>query len=191
MNNKTINIDISRKCFSILILISVNLNQAIKCCAIVDSYLNITENDNEFKKNELYIEMINCTYRDLLMCISRIYDKSKGNSSNINEFKKLMNQDTKTSFSKEEKSTINSKIKPLQKEYKSLYEKDRNRRLAHTDYSNFYNINKNMYTYTQIKEFVLKTKAVFEYILSINKDFIFLENINKLINKYSLLFKNR
>ena len=92
-------------------------------------------------------------------------------------------------YSEEEKKEIFRRFKPLQKEYNSKYKTDRNKRLAHTDYENFIGRYRDKYTYDQIREFVLKTKGVFDYILSLYNDYIPFENIAQLRDKYLTFFK--
>ena len=82
---KTKYIDIARSSYDVMMLIAINITQAIKCCAIIDAYY-IIKDKRKYKNNDLYHELIDCTYRDLLMCISRIYDDSS--SCNINMYKK-------------------------------------------------------------------------------------------------------
>lgn len=189
MKNKTIYIDIGKNVYDIMMLIQPNLNQAIKCCAIIDAFSSLVKKKPKYKENELYRVMIDCTYRDLLMSISRIYDESRGNNCSINEFNKYLKMSSFCSFTDEVKSKILNMFKPLQDEYHKLYKHDRNKKLAHTDFINFYGFNRHMYSYEQIREFVLKTKEVFEYIMSINNGYMFFEDEQELRDKYLLLFK--
>ena len=77
----------------------------------------------------------------------------------------------------------------MQKEYDSLYRRDRNKRLAHTDFGNFYNRYRNTYSYSQIRDFVIKTREVFDYILSIKNGYIPFGDMQELRDKYLILFK--
>lgn len=178
------NIDPFRRYFDILLLLSVNLNQAIKCCAIIDAYDEMIDKNKEFLNNELFHEMIDCTYRDLLMSISRIYDKAKDSKCDIDELKKYIRMEKDYAMSLDEKEKIINLLKQLQKEYEKCYKEDRNKRLAHTDYNNLYRKANEKYTYNQTKEFVLKTKEAFEYILSISGSWIPYFDIKDLKNKY-------
>lgn len=191
MNNKLKYIDLNKNSFDILMLSSVNLNQAIKCCAIIDAHQEIAEKDINFKNNVLFTEMINCTFRDLLMSVCRIYDEIKIDSCNIKELKKYIYNEPDYIFSKEEKKKISNMFKPLEEEYKNKYKIERDKKLAHTDYNNLYNFNRGKYTYKQIKEFVINTKKVFEYILSINKDKIPFYETESLKDKYIVLFMQK
>lgn len=188
MNSNINHIDPFKRYFDILLLLSVNLNQAIKCCVIIDAYEETVNENKEFLSNELFNEMINCTYRDLLMSVSRIYDKTRDSKCNINELKKYIKIEKDYAINKEQKENIINMLKPLQKEYENFYKDDRNKRLAHTDYNNLYRMTNEKYTYSQIKEFVFKTKETFEYILSISGSYIPYDDIEDLKNKYKLQF---
>lgn len=184
MNSKSENFNISKKWFNTMLLVTINLNQAIKCCAIIDAYNECIIDNIVLKDNELYSEMINCAYRDLLMCICRIYDETDTNKCNINEMKKYIKKEPDYIFTSEEKKTIFNMFKPLQKEYRKTIKIDRDKRLAHTDYYNIYNNINSIYDYKQIRNFVTKTKEVFDYILSINGDHIPIKDISELKIKY-------
>lgn len=186
MNNSTNSLNIPKNSIMLMMLIAKNLNQAIKCCAIIDAY-NVVKNDLRYKNNELYEELIDCTYRDLLMSIGRIYDENS--TCNINEYKTALKVESKLMYSEEEKAEICKRFKPLQKEYKSKYKIDRNKRLAHTDYDHILGRYRDKYEYDQIRELVIKTKEVFDYILSLYNDTIPFVDINDSRNKYLSLFK--
>lgn len=128
MNSRLENFNISKKWFNTMLLVTVNLNQAIKCCAIIDAYNECIIDNIVLKDNELYSEMINCTYRDLLMCICRIYDETDTNKCNINEMKKYIKKEPDYIFTSEEKKQflicLNLYKKNIKKQLKLIVTKD-------------------------------------------------------------------
>lgn len=183
MANKTVRKEIVfNSWYDILFLLSVNLNQAIKCCAIVEAFDVLKVRGCRLVDNILAEEMINCTFRDLLISTCRIFDETKNSKCNVKKLKECINKDS--IISKEEKRRIIDKLKQLQKEYDNLYKNDRDRRLAHSNYEYILLNNESGYEYKQIRDFIVRTSEVFKYIMSINNDSIPILNIQDLKTEY-------